>query len=195
MILHQINERCVCVTCLSHSKSHIEAFSISEATHEDVIEVPVDMRVVYLLLSKDQSSLLLQRVWLSTCDSFLFSHYWGLLRPWGLLTRSSCLADWCVVLIAWWLLLFLWLILGLSRSLSVCNFVHLNRLLFLSGLLKLLSFLFGSFLIVTLLLFFKFFLTLLSISTNGLSQHVKSLDCFLASFSFSLLRFFLESLV
>ena len=43
MILHQINERCVCVTCLSHSKSHIKAFSISEATHEDVIEVPVDM--------------------------------------------------------------------------------------------------------------------------------------------------------
>ena len=50
MIFHQVDERCLDIARLSHRIVQVESLLISETSHEDVIEVSVDLRIIRTIL-------------------------------------------------------------------------------------------------------------------------------------------------
>ena len=50
IVLHQVEEACVDVATLSHGEVEVKSLQVAVMAHKNVIEVPVQMRVVLDLL-------------------------------------------------------------------------------------------------------------------------------------------------
>jgi len=62
IVLHEVDEACIDVASLTHSKVDIEAFQVSETAHKYVVEVPVDVRVVRQIFFQLHSSSFVERI-------------------------------------------------------------------------------------------------------------------------------------
>ena len=51
-VFHEVDERCVDVSCLTQCKVQVELLLVSEAPDKDVVEVSIDVRIVNGVISK-----------------------------------------------------------------------------------------------------------------------------------------------
>ena len=51
-VFHEVDKRCVDVSCLTQCKVQVELFLVSEAPDKDVIEVSIDVRIIRGVIGK-----------------------------------------------------------------------------------------------------------------------------------------------